>query len=357
MSWLRALEAWPADLLGLLEGESAVARVVLASVKGSAPREPGVVMLVTRTAFIGTIGGGQLEWQAIVAARALLEPGEPVARVERLVLAADLAQCCGGVVELWIERYTRADRVFLETAHAASRGAPVMLESTLGESGLARRLIGRSGELPRLERKAGSRAAPAQGGVRFVERLDRKAAPLWVFGAGHVGQAMVRVFRDLPLALTWLDTRVELLPADLPGHVRVECGDPVASALRAPPGARYLVLTHSHELDYALCRAILGRGDFAWAGLIGSKSKAARFRARLAREGLGAGRIARLVCPIGGPGIAGKSPAAIAVAVAAQILQDLDSSADAGTDTRPAAESSAPVACEAADCSRCGPPS
>jgi xanthine dehydrogenase accessory factor len=226
-----------------------------------------------------------------------------------------------------------------------------MLESTLGEAGLARRLVRGSAELPRLEREAGSTARRAQGGVRFVERLGRAAAPLWVFGAGHVGQALVRIFLGLPVSLTWLDTRVELLPADLPQHVRVERGDAVASVAGAPPGARYLVLTHSHALDYALCRAILARGDFGWAGLIGSKSKAARFRARLARDGLGAGSIARLVCPIGVPGIAGKSPAAIAVAVAAQILQDLDASADAGADTRSHAAS---VACEAADCSRCG---
>jgi xanthine dehydrogenase accessory factor len=354
MSWLRALGEWPADLLGLLAEERAVARVVLASVKGSAPREPGVAMLVGQTTFIGTIGGGQLEWQAIAAARALLDSGEPAARVERLVLAADLGQCCGGVVELWIERYTRADRGFLEAAAAASRGAPVFLETTLGESGLARRMLPRSGAapVPRLERD-GPAVGRQRAGARLVEPLARTAAPVWLFGAGHVGQALARVLLDLPVALTWLDARAELLPCDLPGRVRVECDDPVESLVRAPPGVRYLVLTHSHELDYALCRAILARGDFGWVGLIGSNSKAARFRARLARDGAGAARIARLVCPIGVPGIRSKSPAAIAVAVAAQILQDLDSSADAPMSTDARISSDTDV-CDAADCSRCG---
>jgi xanthine dehydrogenase accessory factor len=201
----------------------------------------------------------------------------------------------------------------------------------------------------------------APHGVRFVERLGRTEAPLWVFGAGHVGQALVRIFLDLPVSLTWLDTRTELLPGGLPERVRVERGDPVANVARAPPGARYLVLTHSHSLDYALCRSILARGDFGWAGLIGSKSKAARFRARLAREGFGAASIARLVCPIGVAGIASKSPAAIAVAVAAQLLQDLDTWSDAdlqpGSDPQARADSQIradPGACEAADCSRCG---
>jgi xanthine dehydrogenase accessory factor len=114
------------------------------------------------------------------------------------------------------------------------------------------------------------------------------------------------------------------------------------------------VLTHSHPLDYALCRAILERGEFAWLGLIGSKSKAARFRSRLARDGLSAAAIARLVCPIGEDGVASKWPAAIAVAVAFQILRHISAGS---ADSRPAA--APPVAdepCSGGNCSTCRAP-
>jgi xanthine dehydrogenase accessory protein XdhC len=164
----------------------------------------------------------------------------------------------------------------------------------------------------------------ARGHARLRERLDAALPALWLYGAGHVGQAVARILVELPLRLTWVDARAELFPAGLPPALEILCGpDPVATVAAAPAGARFLVLTHSHALDYELSRAILRRGDFAWAGLIGSASKAARFRSRLARDGVGADAIARLVCPIGVAGIASKWPAAIAVRVAAQILREM----------------------------------
>jgi xanthine dehydrogenase accessory factor len=179
MSWLRALDEWPTELLGMLMGEPAVARVVLATVRGSAPREPGVAMLVGRTACMGTIGGGQLEWQAIAAARALLEAAGPAARVERLVLAADLGQCCGGVVELWIERYSHADSAFLEEVRAASRDRAARLESTLSDSGLARR-VGSNGRPARC--RAGRRTACASSSDSAApkRRSGCSARGMWV---------------------------------------------------------------------------------------------------------------------------------------------------------------------------------
>jgi xanthine dehydrogenase accessory factor len=149
---------------------------------------------------------------------------------------------------------------------------------------------------------------------------------LWLYGAGHVGQALVRILADLPLRITWVDSRAELLPVDLPGNVHPRLAQqPLHTVSDAPPGSRFLVMTHDHALDYDLCRAILERGDCAWAGLIGSDSKAARFRSRLARDQLDAQTIARLVCPIGVPGIDSKAPAAVAISVAAQLLQHLGS--------------------------------
>jgi xanthine dehydrogenase accessory factor len=158
----------------------------------------------------------------------------------------------------------------------------------------------------------------------LFERLDDELPSVWLYGAGHVGQALARMLVDLPVRLTWLDERADAFPATVLGGVRIlNAADPVASVPQAPPGTCFIVMTHSHPLDYGLCRAILRRADFGWLGLIGSKSKAARFRSRLRREGVAADLIGRLVCPIGIGGIECKWPAAIGVAIAAQLLRKI----------------------------------
>ncbi len=263
-------------LLRRLEAEPAIVRVIVAAVRGSAPREPGAWMLVGASGIDGTIGGGNLEWNATRIARGMLrEPGAEARRVDRFSLGATLGQCCGGAVEIRFERHAQADR-----------------------EALARRLR----EEPR----------PA-------------AAALWLFGAGHVGSALVRVLGELAFEVTWVDGREGIFPASVPGNVTILHSDsPESEVDGAPPGAFYLVLTHSHDLDYEIVRSILHRGDSAWAGLIGSETKARRFRQRLSRQGLPAARIARLVSPIGIAAIGSKLPGAIAVSVAAQLQQELE---------------------------------
>jgi xanthine dehydrogenase accessory factor len=382
MQWLKPLRCWVQALMRALQREPVVVRIVLATVRGSAPREPGVGMLVASSRIEGTIGGGQLEWEALIAARALLEDGAVPARIERIVLGADRGQCCGGVVEVWMERYTCVDLALLEAANlAAQRGAAVLL-STIGRAAVERRIVCQTGvdiEAGQLLQERHAQAVPrvrrsAHGEATLLERLDDALPPLWLYGAGHVGQALARILMDLPLQLTWIDSRTEQFPAQIPTAVRVLCStDPVQSVAAAPTGARFLVMTHSHSLDYALCRAILARGDFAWAGLIGSKSKSARFRSRLARDGLGGEAIARLACPIGIGGIASKWPAAIAVGVAAQVMRDVSAQGDEAsiddgdlTPMVPLAEATCAgslgegaavggVACATAACAACGP--
>lgn len=351
---------WLPALLRALQREPVVVRVVLAEVRGSAPREPGVGMLVGHAGIEGTIGGGQLEWQMLAAARSLLEQPRVSARIKRMVLGADLGQCCGGVVEVWMERFTRADLGLLQAASdAATRGSAVLV-STITQSGVERRVVRDSGVDPaadQLLRAPRAQAPPrlsrqTAGETTLLERLDDELPPLWLYGAGHVGQALARILMELPLRLTWIDSRADLFPLHIAGSVRVLHGaDPVASVADAPQGARFVVLTHSHPLDYALCRAILGRNDFAWAGLIGSLSKAARFRSRLARDGLGGAVIARLICPIGISGITSKWPAAIAVGIAAQLMREI--SATAG-DANPAPQFAVAAACAPSSCATCG---
>jgi xanthine dehydrogenase accessory factor len=143
-----------------------------------------------------------------------------------------------------------------------------------------------------------------------------------LFGAGHVGAALVQALAPLPCHVTWVDEREDLFPAVLPANVTVEITDtPDAVAADAPAHAYFLVMTHSHALDQSLAEAILQRPALHWFGLIGSKTKRMLFEHRLAARGVPALRIAQMTCPIGLPGIAGKEPAVIAASVAAQLLQ------------------------------------
>jgi xanthine dehydrogenase accessory factor len=325
--WLGALRgSWPLAVCRLLEArESPVVRVLVAEVRGSSPREPGACLLVSHAGSHGTIGGGNLEWQAMQAAESLLLAAETASvTLRRLVLGRELGQCCGGVVQLWLERFTHLDLPLLRRAAGAisGGGCAAIVTELSREGAVRRRLELRSARCPpNLEFAAGSENAI------LVESLAAELASLWLYGAGHVGQALIRILAELPFDVTWVDSRAELLPEPLPDNVHALCPQaPTSTVELAPAAARFLVMTHDHALDYSLCRRILERGDFTWLGLIGSKSKGARFRSRLARDGLAPDAIRRLVCPIGVGGVGSKWPAAIAVAVAAQLLQGLECS-------------------------------
>jgi xanthine dehydrogenase accessory factor len=310
---------WLSTLVTRLDRGYKVVRVVVSAVRGSAPREPGASMLVDTAQVHGTIGGGQLEWKAIEIARGMLDaPVEDSARVQRFVLGATLGQCCGGAVELRFERIVPAEReLFRDALASRAHGLALVMETAWLAAAAPRRVL------------RPATAAEMKSRVRYdfrrdaaVERIDLERAPLWLFGAGHVGRAIVRAVADLPFEVTWVDERADIFPAPLPGNASARIAPfPVEDVADAPPGAIYLVLTHRHDLDFELCRAILERGDARWAGVIGSNAKAASFRKRLARRGVAPARIARLVSPIGVEGVASKLPAAIAVAVAAQLLQ------------------------------------
>jgi xanthine dehydrogenase accessory factor len=363
---------WLPTLVRFLDREPVVVRIVVAEVRGSTPREPGAFMLVGRDGVEGSIGGGQLEWEAIAGARELLEDATVAARVNKVVLGADVGQCCGGVVSLWLERFTRESLELLGTAGDAGARGCAVLSSTIRGAGVEHNVARRAGTgaeiTDRLFREPRQRAHPiltlnAAGEFTFIERLDDEFPAVWLYGAGHVGQALARILADLPLRLTWIDSRSELFPETLSRGVRIlHDADSVATVSEAPVGAYFIVMSHSHPLDFALCHALLERNDFAWLGLIGSASKAARFRSRLRRAGLGADVIGKLVCPIGVDGIESKWPAAIAVAVAAQLMQQISA---VGAGQRARAETDrAPVsrgeldqvdpACAPENCATCG---
>jgi len=271
-------------------------------------------------AAMGTIGGGQLEWRATLLARELLaDPHAASVRLVELVLGPDLGQCCGGRVELWLERLTREDLPWLtEAAQGLRAGRPATLVTDVKRGAVTHRQLPSLPGTVRLRLMRG-----ADEDLRLLETLHRSRPPLHIYGAGHVGQALVRLLADLAMfEISWIDSRAELLPGGLPAEVRVVVSDaPAQLAAAAAPGTRFVVMTHDHALDYELCRVILQREDAFWLGLIGSASKSARFRSRLRREGLPEATVSRLQCPIGIPGIASKLPAVLAIAIAAQLLQ------------------------------------
>lgn len=260
----RSARAW------LAERQAAVIVQVLDS-RGSVPRHAGARMLVSAGEEVGTIGGGHLEMKAIEAARAMLRHEAVPAQVH-YPLGPALGQCCGGAVTLGY--------------------APLDAEAL---------------------------AAWADPEPLFHLQL---------YGAGHVGQAIARLLATLDVTVDWIDEREQMFPerigglAGWPEQLNVVSVDAVeAEVATAPPGACYLVLTHNHDLDLRITEAILRRGDFAFLGLIGSKTKRARFIHRFEERGVAPEAIARMTCPIGIAGIGGKEPEVIAIGVVAQLLQ------------------------------------
>jgi len=247
-------------------GSSPCVMITVTEVVGSAPRAPGSRMLVTRTAQRGSIGGGNLEFQAVRQARELLE--DTTGRdgfTEQYGLGPRLNQCCGGAVTLRFER--------------------------MPEFGF--------------------------------EQREEPFLALTLFGAGHVGSALIPVLADLPLRVRWVDSRPGRFPDAVPPSVKkIVAADPVREVQRSPAGSLFLVMTHSHQLDEDICHEVLTRTDTPWLGLIGSKTKHARFAHRLAQRGVGAEALQRLECPVGHAGVAGKRPATIAVSIAAQLLAE-----------------------------------
>ncbi|OJX32516.1 MAG: xanthine dehydrogenase accessory protein XdhC [Burkholderiales bacterium 68-12] len=239
--------------------------------QGSAPRDAGAWMAVFADGALGTLGGGHVEWQALAEARRRLA-GAGGAPVLRQALGPSLGQCCGGV--MWL-RFERVD---------------------------------------------------AQDVPRLARELAPPRMPVALFGGGHVGQALARVLAPLPCALTWIDSRDGVFPADVAPDVACEHSDPVQAAVPdLAPQSRVLIMSFSHAEDLDVLAACLLRqraqGDLPYIGMIGSRTKWATFRRRLQERGFAPDELAHVTCPIGVPGIAGKEPEVIAVGVAAQLLQ------------------------------------
>lgn len=189
---------------------------------------------------------------------------------------------------------------------------------------IAREMLAAGTRQPRLERfSLAASLGQCCGGVTTLlfEPQLAQDIPVIVFGAGHVARALVPLLAGLPCAVRWVDSRPQEFPAVLPAGVEKRLTDePVDEIARMPAGAYYIVMTHNHPLDLELTDAILARGDHGYFGLIGSKTKWAKFRHRLAARGHGADRLATVRCPLGLPEVQGKLPLEIAIAVAGEVI-------------------------------------
>lgn len=292
-----------AALIDACQRHGRLARVVVASVRGSAPREVGAAMLVWAGGASGTIGGGTLEHHAQQAARRALTTG--TGGRTRHALGPDLGQCCGGAVELLTEVFDLHNaRALPDDVIARGPGEmPLMVARLLAQA-----------------RNAGHRPPPQLIAGWMVEPVTHPQRHLWIWGAGHVGRALVQVLAPLPdLQITWNDISADRFPADVPAGVEIlTATTPERLVDFAPVTAEHLIVTYSHDLDLNLCHHLLQRG-FAFAGLIGSDTKWARFRSRLRDLGHRPEAIARITCPIGQPAL-GKHPQAIALGVGADLL-------------------------------------
>ncbi len=293
-----------AALARAIAARGPIARVVVAEVKGSAPREMGAWMMVWQGGQDGTIGGGALEFQAAATAREMLSAGE-VSRIDAVPLGPNLGQCCGGSVRLLTEVFCEAPADGLAFVRPISNNAGPM------PLAIARALAG-------ARRGQKVQAALHQGW--FIEPFFAPKTPVWVWGAGHVGRAIVGVMAPLPdVEITWIDTDLARFPDIIAAGVRaLPAADITRAVALAPADAHHVILTFSHALDLALCDGLLKHG-FAACGLIGSATKWARFRARLAALGHAPADISRIMCPIGDQ-ILGKHPQAIAIGVAARMM-------------------------------------
>ena len=341
-------------LLNRHEQEPPFVRVVVATTEGSAPRETGAVMIVDRSGSAGTIGGGQLEFDVIARARAMLsEPeGDPAMWLRELIaypLGPKLGQCCGGMVRVLIERFTRHEIDALHslkscTSDSSRTGDSLFVRRTAPGHPVAwchARQEARAYPLPVANlisgMLSGERAAdavlvgqPGSDRAYFLEPASQPKTPLFIFGAGHVGRAIVKIAADLPFEIHWIDTHDDRFPQALPANVvRIVARDPAIIAASAPANAFHLVLTYSHALDFAICHSLLSRASFAFLGLIGSSTKRARFMKRLRESGIAPETLSRLNCPIGLSALKGKAPSTIAVSVNAQLIEQLERGARA----------------------------
>ncbi|MCX5514824.1 xanthine dehydrogenase accessory protein XdhC [Kaistia algarum] len=294
-------------------GIAAMASVI--GMQGSTPREAGArVVALPDGSFFGTIGGGTLEWRALADLQALLSrPSPRPFQLRSIALGPELGQCCGGRVELAYEMFGPEQREAIERLATLEAEGPFRTRAAIAGEAALDREVDATGSV--------AIGSVRRMGARIEEGFGEAPRRLFLYGAGHVGRALVLALAPLPFETIWIDPRPDAFPARVPANVRcIEAGDPPSMLVDAGEGDFVLVMTHNHGLDLAITEAALKRPGIAYLGVIGSASKRARFRRLLGEAGLARTDVDRMTTPIGIAGIRSKLPAAIAASVASDLL-------------------------------------
>ncbi|WP_298981781.1 xanthine dehydrogenase accessory protein XdhC [uncultured Roseibium sp.] len=312
------MKTW-AQIASFLKEGDACALVTVSRVDGSAPREAGARMVVAPDMrFSGTIGGGTLEFETIRNAAMAARAGMAVFRQQNVSLGPDLGQCCGGRAQITIEVLTKESLGLSETlaAQEAELGMIATRAPLDDESVGNRRVSHQSPEYPfAIE-------TDADGSQQLVEVFGQVRRPIVLFGAGHVGKALVLALAPLPFEVSWIDGRPDQFPGAVPANVRkIAMTDPANALENARDGAFVLAMTHSHALDEEIMARALLHQRFGYCGVIGSRTKKVRFQKRLKSRGIAPSLISHMVCPIGSTTIKSKAPATIAAGIAADLLE------------------------------------
>ncbi|MBL95169.1 MAG: hypothetical protein CFH06_01281 [Alphaproteobacteria bacterium MarineAlpha3_Bin5] len=334
---------WLGQVSQLVDLHGSLVRISIISTKGSVPQKVGAAMIVTKDVFCGTIGGGALEKEAQERGLEMLsdESGKGSALWARYIrdypLGPSLGQCCGGYVKLLFEKITSLEYAaidhslitdFKETdafaLHPLGSGAPTKLTKLDDQN--------KDAWPPQLQTamikmKEGNSCEPVLTKEWFIEPLQQTVYPLFLYGAGHVGKAVVKIFSTLPFEVHWVDIDASRFPQKVPQGVRKTVAhQPPVISQHAPENAFHVVMTFSHALDFDICRTVLERGVFTYLGVIASKTKRVRFKRQLIKAGISEKLVERLHAPIGLEKLSGKEPHCIAISLAADLLirlQDL----------------------------------
>lgn len=292
-----------------IKSHGKIARVLILKTFGSAPRDEGTTMLIWDSGQFGTIGGGELEYQVTRLAKKIIIDNKG-SRIKKFSLGPDMGQCCGGAVELLIEILDETKVKFISVDDGFFARPVFKDEKSLNVQALIKSYRNKSVPIK----------TSFKDGWLF-EPVTKEKELIWIYGAGHVGTAIANILSKLSqFSVTCIDTSQDRYPDNFPKTVeKLITKNPAQIVQYAPSETHHLILTYSHALDLEICHQLL-QHNFATAGLIGSKTKWARFKKRLNELNYTFEQINRIICPIGEPSF-GKSPYEIAIGVASMLLE------------------------------------
>ena len=300
-------ESWLSQVLNYLGQGMQCVLVTIVETKGSTPRNVGAQMIIRADGIWQTIGGGALEFDLMSRANVMLASSDSGAWGRDLIkvtLGPDMGQCCGGSLSLLLEKFGPTEEPALKAIAAAADVNTKLAHPFVSSIPL------RVAEIVEQSNRS-----------LVILPVDRRQVPLFIYGAGHVGRAVVPRLHGLGFDVFLVDVAASRFPANdgnAASHVVAQQPDIIAA--RAPADSVHLVMTHDHALDEAICHTILSRGEFGFLGLIGSATKKARFVRRLRQAGVTPQMMERLVCPIGIAEINDKAPNMVAMSVAVQLV-------------------------------------